>query len=250
MKGIFVAAILFAALVAPSLQQCCPTLPAAAASQTTSHVWNPNQQQTIMFGVCAQITTTCGNDPSTVCGTKSSGCCYACQTWNDPDNGLQAACLGASIMSCVATSTGFTITYNGGDVASDGTPRQASLYLTCGSGSLTTDSFIPAPPSDNPPPGGAPYLYAIYAESSEICGVVGGGGKGGMIFVILLLVGFAVYFIGFALWNKFKNQAEGMEIIPHREFWSETPSLFLEGINFVKGKLFAMCGREGYSNIS
>lgn len=41
----------------------------------------------------------------------------------------------------------------------------------------------------------------------------GAGGMGGLIFLILLFSVVIVYFVGFALFNKFKNGAEGSTLL-------------------------------------
>jgi len=94
---------------------------------------------------------------------------------------------------------------------------------------------------------------------------------GGLVFFIIVICAAFVYFVTFALLNKFKNGAEGispfsnfyrllhyiftlfligLDIIPHREFWVETPSYFIDGVVFVKNKIMGLFGREGYSTIS
>lgn len=97
---------------------------------------------------------------------------------------------------------------------------------------------------------GAQYVYLLSVNSN--CAGAGHAGVGGLIFFLIILVGcvicclpippslanrssrFIVYFVGFALFNKFARQAEGLDVIPHREFWADTPFMAKDGIVFIK----------------
>lgn len=52
-----------------------------------------------------------------------------------------------------------------------------------------------------------------------------------------LTVLIVVYFVGGALFLKFARGAEGMDIIPNREFWSDLPTLCKDGIMFIVNKI-------------
>ncbi|XP_052808889.1 uncharacterized protein LOC128237406 [Mya arenaria] len=60
----------------------------------------------------------------------------------------------------------------------------------------------------------------------------GGGIGGGTIFLIILLVIIAVYVIGGVAFQKFVRKAQGKEIIPNYEFWSNTPRYLKSGLTF------------------
>ena len=61
----------------------------------------------------------------------------------------------------------------------------------------------------------------------------GGGLGGGAAFIIILLVLAFVYFVGFALYYRFRLQRTGTELIPHRTFWVALPGYAKNGAVYV-----------------
>lgn len=59
----------------------------------------------------------------------------------------------------------------------------------------------------------------------------------GAIFFIALAVIFFVYLLTFSALNKFKNGANGIEIVPHRRFWMSLPGLIRDGFKFTFYKI-------------
>ncbi|CAF3895064.1 unnamed protein product [Adineta steineri] len=89
-------------------------------------------------------------------------------------------------------------------------------------------------------------LYTMTLSSKCVCwdGCKGGhhpksndGPSAGTIFIVILLVLIFVYLIAFMSYNKFKLQATGIEILPHRTFWISLPRYSSAGILFVFQKV-------------
>jgi hypothetical protein len=68
----------------------------------------------------------------------------------------------------------------------------------------------------------------------------------GAVFIIILLVLIIVYVVGFVSFNKFKRQATGLDLIPHRFFWISLFSYVLDGGKFIVAKV---TGKSGYSTV-
>jgi len=128
------------------------------------------------------------------------------------------------------------ITYGGGDLV-DITPRQVDIDITCDPGAsvLTFLSFVAAQPQTPAPPA---YLYTLTLTSSVLCGA--GGISGGSGFLIALFGGIILYLIGGVLYNKLKEQKEGIELIPNVEFWKEVPGYLVDGVMFSKSKIMSI----------
>jgi len=69
--------------------------------------------------------------------------------------------------------------------------------------------------------------------------------SGGSVFVIILLVVIFVYVVGFVIFNKFKREATGLDIIPHRIFWISLFGYVRDGGKFTVEKV---TGKSGYSS--
>ncbi|KCV69472.1 hypothetical protein H696_03901 [Fonticula alba] len=74
-------------------------------------------------------------------------------------------------------------------------------------------------------------------ETKYACAGSSGGISGGGIFLIILFVPLALYLIGGVLYNKFKLQLTGMELIPNVEFWTNGYHLFIDGCRFTYQKV-------------
>jgi hypothetical protein len=80
---------------------------------------------------------------------------------------------------------------------------------------------------DGPGPGPGPGPYSK----------PGNGLSGGTIVIIILIASIFIYLVGFMTFNKFKRQATGVDILPHRTFWISLPGYSLDGVMFVFKKV-------------
>ena len=94
------------------------------------------------------------------------------------------------------------------------------------------------------------FLYLGGPGPQTSTGTPGGGGGGssvgGTVFVVILLVGLTVYFVGFALFYRLREQKSGADLIAHRAFWGSLPGLVKEGAAFTFGKV---TGKGPYSSV-
>lgn len=78
------------------------------------------------------------------------------------------------------------------------------------------------------------------------------GLSGGSVILILFFVGVLLYLVGGVLLNH-SNGARGWEMLPHYQFWSELPSLIVEGcvffVKFITCQAGAGGGNRSYDNI-
>ncbi|XP_037290273.1 uncharacterized protein LOC119185294 [Rhipicephalus microplus] len=77
-----------------------------------------------------------------------------------------------------------------------------------------------------------------------------GGLSTGSVLLILFFVALLIYFVGGVLVNR-NNGAQGVEMIPHLQFWKELPSLIVEGCVFFVQLVTCQTGRtaSSYDNI-
>jgi len=166
-----------------------------------------------------------------ICASGTAGC----QQW-DPSKGVG----GRASMGAYAGSTfqaaqkpgkegeGLTIQYINGDGN-----RQFEIDLAC-----DPKAGVGAPVFS----GESPTLHYNFLWTSAYgCpknggGSGGGGLSGGSIFLILLLVLAVVYLVAGVLFNKFKRQASGVELIPNVGFWTSLPGLVKDGVLFIVHK--------------
>jgi hypothetical protein len=78
----------------------------------------------------------------------------------------------------------------------------------------------------------------------------GGGGSsvGGTVFVVLLLVLIFVYFVGFAVYYRIRQQKTGVDLIAHRTFWGGLPGYAKDGAVYVYRRI-ANKGGDPYSSV-
>ena len=81
----------------------------------------------------------------------------------------------------------------------------------------------------------------------------GGGGDGGSgssvggaVFLGLFFGLLVVYFVGFALYNRVQLNKSGLEVIPHRGFWSGFGGYVAEGFRFTFHKI---TGKGQYQSV-
>jgi len=167
-----------------------------------------------------------------ICAPGTAGC----QQW-DPSKGVTGrASMGSYASSSFQAPTktgdkgyGLTIQYKGGDGN-----RQFEIDLVCDyKAGIGSPVFT----------GESPQLHYNFLWASVHACPVGGksGGKGGLsggsILLIILLVVAVVYLVAGVLFNKFKRQASGIELIPNVGFWTSLPGLVKDGVMFLVHKV-------------
>jgi len=190
----------------------------------------PGQGWSIWINVCRPTL-------SNVCGATA----IACQQWNpsDPVNGK--ASMGAATSQQYESATnGVILQYNGGD----GSPaRETEIDFIC---DPNAGIGQPAYKSEGPT-----HHYVFTWNTAYACPVGSTGSKGGLsvgsILLIVLLVLVVVYLIGGILFNKFRRQLGGIELIPNVTFWSSIPGLVKDGVLFIVNKVKGV--RGGYSQV-
>jgi len=132
-------------------------------------------------------------------------------------------CIGQfSGITGLTGGAGVEVIYTGGDMGGAG-----RLKILCDPSAPTT----PVPIIDE-----AGKLTTF--SSPFACPTAGGGDTSpGTIFLVLLLVTVIVYFAAGVAWNKYRNDASGADLVPHREFWVNFGALIKEGCQFCWSKL-------------
>ncbi|CAF1007924.1 unnamed protein product [Adineta ricciae] len=65
----------------------------------------------------------------------------------------------------------------------------------------------------------------------------GGGIGGGAVFVLILFILVLVYFVGFALFARFRLQRTGVDLIANRTFWVALPGYAKDGAVYLYGRV-------------
>jgi len=175
-----------------------------------------------------------------VCGPVLAKQCLptqavTCQTWNGGKATLSVYNTGtAGPLSRSSGSEGFTVQFSGGDQG-----RSMEIDFVC---SASAGIGSPSLQGENPK-----NHYIFTWNTQYVCTGGGSGGlSGGSIFLIIVLCVAVVYITAGILFNKFKKQATGIELIPNVEFWSSIPGLFKDGWMLIINKIR---GRGGYSQV-
>lgn len=180
---------------------------------------------TIKLNLCRPIIDTMCNDA----GSDVA----ACQEWPTPDFKYHAALGSASGITFAEGKTTGEGGY-GGTVSFTGMANQVNINFICeekaGAG---TPTFMDKPNQNT---------FLLQWKSKYACPAgfkeaASGGLSAGSVMLIILLVVTIVYFVGGILFQKFKNHAEGADLIPNRQFWTELPLLVRDGFKFVIGKV-------------
>lgn len=79
--------------------------------------------------------------------------------------------------------------------------------------------------------------YACPMSSGSTSGGGGGGLDGGWIFLIVLFSCLVVYFVAGAVWQYKRHEAQGTDLVIHKEFWSSVPGLVKDGNIFFYHKI-------------
>eukprot|EP01125_Pyxidicula_operculata_P002452 TRINITY_DN12314_c0_g1_i1.p1 TRINITY_DN12314_c0_g1~~TRINITY_DN12314_c0_g1_i1.p1 ORF type:complete len:221 (+),score=36.00 TRINITY_DN12314_c0_g1_i1:56-718(+) len=155
------------------------------------------------------------------CG-PTSGYCETSQWWED--------CIGIfTSAAAIADMTGVELMYDNGDWGSFG-----RVKILCNPDADTLMNIR-----------GESFNKVIVAEGKQGCALVGGGGlSGGSVILILLFVFAVVYLVAGVLYNKFRLNKDGIELIPNLDFWKDFPSLVKDGFFFTVSKFKALAGME------
>jgi len=134
---------------------------------------------------------------------------------------------------------GVQVTFGNGDSG-----RSTNITFVCNSSATTK-----APPVFIAEPG-TEYQFlwvsAYACPSNRPSGGGSGGLSGGSIILIIVLCVMVVYLAAGITFQKVKNNASGLELIPNVEFWSSLPGLVRDGILFIVNKT---CRRGGYQQV-
>lgn len=107
-------------------------------------------------------------------------------------------------------------------------------------------SFDAGGPTPTPPP--PPRTTSSGGGGGGGDGGGGSSGTGGIVFIVLLLALLAVYFVGFGLFYRYRQNKSGAELIAHRTFWGSLPGLAKDGVVFVFQGIRSKCG-GGYGSV-
>jgi len=207
---------------------------AALSSSTTDYKINydtADPKKLIWINMCRPLV-------NTLCGTTVAGC----QQW-DPNNSNGKATLG--IASTIAFSygtqsiggNGLMAKYTGGTV-SNGIPRNIEIDFICGASAGTgTPTYVSETKTTLTYIFSWTTQYACVGGGPSTTGGSGGGLSGGSIFLIIFFVAIFVYFAAGVAYMRFKNHAEGTEMIPNHDFWFSLPGLIKDGGKFLIGKI-------------
>jgi len=144
-------------------------------------------------------------------------------------------------------SSGFKLLFQGGEE-----DRQADIEFIC-DGGANPGTFGTAQNSENPT-----HFYHLTYTTKFACPQGGDGGdgshhgggdggddggiSGGWIFIIILICLTVVYLVGGVLWNRFRRDLHGLEMIPNYHFWVALPGLVIAGNVYLWRKARGLCG--------
>jgi len=181
----------------------------------------PDQGWDIWINVCRGLV-------NTLCGSS-----IACQQW-DLTNPTGHASMGdPTTQTLQGADNGVTLQYTKG---TDG--RETEIDFICDTGAgAGTPAYLQEKPQHH---------YVFSWKSAYACPVTSGGLSGGSILLIILLCLVVVYLVAGILFNRFKRQLTGIELIPNVTFWTSIPGLVKDGVMFLVNKVR---GRGGYSSV-
>jgi len=141
------------------------------------------------------------------------------------------------------TTTGVRLTYTAArpqDLCRDSSgsqtiPRITTINVDCDAKDATGSIVSVTEPTSD----GQKCKYLIAMRHKSACkgsGGSSGGLSGGSIFLIIILCVSVTYFVGGIIFNKVKNNAAGVDMLPNHEFWLGLPGLVADGFRFVIGK--------------
>jgi len=94
-------------------------------------------------------------------------------------------------------------------------------------GMIPVEPIAPPRPSSKPVPPGSPPQSAPGGRAVS----------GGTIFSVVVCVLPVAYLISGMLWNRYQNEASGLDMLPNREFWGDFFTLVGEGFVMVWAKI-------------
>nr|XP_002126668.1 putative mannose 6-phosphate receptor-like protein C530.09c [Ciona intestinalis] len=122
-----------------------------------------------------------------------------------------------------------------------GDSRHSQVTLTCSKGKQ--DNFIVK--GEVTPNSG---FYKFELVGNTLCPKKSGGGlSAGSVLLIIFFVLLFVYLVGGILYNRYKNEETGLDMLPNKEFWASLPGLIADGIKFIFGGCKA--SPSSYDNI-
>jgi len=187
-----------------------------------------------------QVPAGCAQTP-----TKNAAICQV-STSTDPKS-YNLGQLNTTKWGALANGLGFWLNVTGGDRAV--TPplqRSAAIQFVCDPTQKDINSGFSYIRED-----AGTLVYYFTWTISYACPVKpgGGGGKdddpaisGGWIFIIILFSLSFLYFVGGVAYQKFKNHATGLELIPNVHFWISLPGLVKDGNLYLYRKCRSLCG--------
>jgi len=199
-----------------------------------------NPPNSFYFSPCKN-SVTCSNSSapgsptvSPVCQVDGGGSYHGC--------GLIASVQNGELHPA---GSGFWIFYDNGDSTKYG-PRQVNITCVCGK----KFSLGPFPTAGS---NGYEYqgsdvgnVYGMQFVHPACCpgGAASGGFDYGWIFVVIVCGGAVMYLIVGVILNRFMYGAEGIQMIPHSEFWASAPGLMKDGVMYIVHKVR---GTSGYN---
>jgi hypothetical protein len=138
----------------------------------------------------------------------------------------------ASFIERVEPGSGVVMTVRNGDVCG-GPSRTMIINFIC-------DHKVKHPTSINIDESPA-CAFNIELRAADACPLGSSSSfGGGAIFVIVIVVIVTVYLVGGLSWKRFRNGYHGLEMIPHRDFWTNIISLIVTGCRFTLSKVCHM----------
>jgi len=145
-------------------------------------------------------------------------------------------------------NSGFFMDFKGGEE-----DRHSDIEFICDGSAAGVGVFSTATPTEFPT-----HFYHLQYRTKWACpqggdgGDGGGGGdggssggiSGGWIFIIILICLIVIYLIGGVLYNRFRRDLRGWELIPNLAFWAALPGLVWSGHVYVYKKLRGLCGAK------
>jgi hypothetical protein len=190
------------------------------------------------FMLCAQLPTGC----KMVLGQ------VVCQEWGDRGTTEQIYCgkFTTQAIKPLDKGQGVGLEYSGGLA-----DRTTAIAVLC-------DPTAEEPTRIEVSNPGLSYQFTVYWKHG--CGkdengniIIPGKGKEGLslgsILLIILLCVTVTYFAGGIVFNKFKREKTGTEIIPNRDCWFAIPGLVKDGVKFTIHKIRGNPSSQGYQGV-
>ena len=219
--------------------------PSAASSEdyTKTIQVGPNIQFVYRMNLCADTQETCQNEasPATEALKIPAGeTCRILGRLSDDKDPVSANHATYELVPTLQTETtrnpsgmDLLITYNNGDMCDPGTQtmRSVSIHLVCDTG------LAPAETNFKDVKKEATCNTQYILESSLACPTSGRGGARHLL--VLGIVGLTLYCVIGAAMLRFywKEEEVGWNLVPHKEFWADVPSMAKEGCAFSMEKV-------------